>query len=140
MKPVHVASISKSGTRCLNFLLEDPNNLNEICNSNLKATPLHFACINNNIEAVRSLCRKEAVINCIDYLGNTPIFYAVENDNDDIMKLLDESGADGNMKNYEGLDSYSIAFYNEKEKAKNFFLGNIKYRRRNLQNSVNSMI
>ena len=115
--------------------MEDANNLNEICDSNIKGTPLHFACLNNNFNAVKLLCKKDAVINCIDYLGNTPLFYAVENDNADIINLLHEHGADGNLKNNEDLDAYSIAFYNEKKKARKYFLASIQYRTRNFQNN-----
>lgn len=135
-KPVHIAATSKVGTKCLEYFLNDPNNINEICDTKIKGTPLHFASITNNLAAVKVLCRYNAVINCKDYLGNTPLFYAVENDNEDIIKVLHDYGADGNIKNEEGLDPYQIAIYNQKEKARKYFLGNQLYRFRNIQNFV----
>jgi ankyrin repeat protein len=110
--------------------------LNEICDTNIKATPLHFACLSNNLPAVVLLCRKNAIVNSKDYLGNTPLTYAVENDNVEIIRVLDEHGGDANIKNLEGLDPYSIAFYNEKNNARKFFLGNINYRMRNFNNNI----
>ena len=70
----------------------------------------------------------------MDYLGNTPLHYAVENDNEETIKMLHEHGADANLKNLEGLDAYSIAFYSNKENAKKFFLGCFQYRSRNFTN------
>lgn len=117
-------------------MIKDSNNLNEICDTNIRATPLHFACLSNNLPAVKVLCMNNAMVNSADYIGNTPLFYAVENDNLEIIKVLDEYGGDANIKNIEGLDPYSIAFYNDKNNAKKFFLGNINYRMRNYHNNI----
>jgi ankyrin repeat protein len=126
---VHIAASSKVGTRCLSFLLDDPHNLNIICDK-VKATPLHFACMQNNLKAVKILCMRGANVNKPDYLGNIPMMYATENGNIDLLKVLHEYGSDGLRKNDEGLDCLSIAMNQDQENndVKLFYLGLEKYR------------
>lgn len=125
---VHIASISKKGTKCLDYLLGDPNNVNVICSKELNATPLHFACMKNNLKAVKSLLKYNANVNVADYLGNTPLFYATENGNLEILKLLHEYGADGLKKNFNGVNCYQIAMNQDNRDVKYFYLGQNQYR------------
>ena len=131
-KLVHIAATSLSGTRCLDFLLDDPNNVNELCNSKLEGTPLHFACMSNNLLAVKNILRKGGNVNSIDHLGNTPLIYATEVKNLEILRILDEYGASGDMKNYEGLNAYYIGVNSDNKDIKFFYLGNPKYRSNHL--------
>jgi ankyrin repeat protein len=126
----HIAASSKAGTRCLEYLLDNPSNVNVICNSRLKATPLHFACMKNNLKAVKVLCMRGANVNIPDYLGNVPMMYATENSNIPILRTLHEYGSDGLKKNEEGLNSYSIAMHQEQDSndVKLFYLGLEKYK------------
>jgi len=117
-----------TGTRCLDFLLSEPENINDICNSKLLGTPLHFACMSNNLPSVKNLIRRGAIINVIDHLGNTPLIYATEVKNLEMLRLLDEHGADGNKKNYEGLDAYYLGINSDDKDIRFFYLGNSKYR------------
>jgi len=125
---VHIASISKKGTRCLDYLLADPNNVNMICSKELNATPLHFACMKNNLKGVKSLLKYNANVNTADYLGNTPLFYATENGNLEILKLLHEYGADGIRKNSNGINCFQIAMNLENRDVRLFYLGQNQYR------------
>lgn len=125
---IHIASISKKGTRCLDYLLKDPNNVNMICSNDLQATPLHFACMKDNIKAVKSLLRFNANVNVSDYLGNTPLFYATENGNLEILKLLHENGADGVKKNFNGINCFQIAMNQENREVRLFYLSQTQYR------------
>lgn len=127
-KLIHLAASSKNGTKCLDYLLSDPNNVNLICSKELNATPLHFACMKNNVKAVRSILRYNANANISDYLGNTPLFYATENGNLEILKLLHENGADGTKKNNNGINCYQIAMNQENREVKLFYLSQNQYR------------
>jgi len=125
---VHIASISKKGTKCLEYLLGDPNNVNMICSKELNATPLHFACMKSNLQAVKSLLKYNANVNITDYLGNTPLFYATENGDLEILKLLHEYGADGIRKNNNEINCFQIAMNQDNRDVKYFYLGQIQYR------------
>lgn len=127
-KLIHIASISKKGTRILDYLLKDPNNANMICSEELQATPLHFACMKDNIKAVKSLLRYNASVNVSDYLGNTPLFYATENGNLEILKLLHENGADGIKKNFNGINCFQIAMNQDNREVRLFYLSQNQYR------------
>jgi ankyrin repeat protein len=126
----HVAASSKTGTQCLEHLLENPSNINTICNSKLKATPLHFACMKNNFRAVKLLLTRGANPNIPDYLGNIPMMYATENGHLPILRILHEYGSNGLKTNDEGLSAYHIAMHQEQETndVKLFFLGLDKYK------------
>ena len=132
-KLIHVAASCKKGSRILDFLLEDPNNLHEICNNSLKSTPLHFACMQDNLIAVRSILRKCPNVNMSDYMGNTPLHYAVERGNLQILRLLHEAEADALKKNDEGLSPIQIAVHQDNKEVKLFFLGKGKYKMLNLK-------
>lgn len=125
---VHIASISKKGTKCLDYLLGDANNVNMICSKELNSTPLHFACMKSNLKAVKSLLKYNANVNVADYLGNTPLFYATENGNIEILKLLHEYGADGIRKNNNGVNCFQIAMNQDNRDVKHFYLGQNQYR------------
>ena len=45
--------------------------------SDLEATPLHFACISNNIKNVELLIKMKANLNAQDREGRTPLHAAV---------------------------------------------------------------
>jgi ankyrin repeat protein len=132
----HIASSSKAGTKCLEYLLDNPNNINVISDSKLKASPLHFACMKNNLKAVKLLCIRGANVNMPDYLGNIPMMYATENGYIPILRVLHEYGSDAMKLNDEGLNAISIAMHQEQETndVKLFFLGLEKYK--NFENKI----
>jgi ankyrin repeat protein len=127
-KLVHIAASCKKGTKILQYLLEDPNNLHEICNSKIFATPLHFACMQSNINAVKLILRHSPNINISDYLGNTPLHYATEVGSLPIIKILLENDADLNKKNKEGLTPVQLGVLQGNKEIKLFYLGSNKFK------------
>jgi ankyrin repeat protein len=83
--------------------------------------------MSNNLEAVKILIRRGALIDPIDHLGNTPLIYATEMKNKEMIRLLDEQGADGRKKNFEGLSAYYIGLNSDNEDIRYYYLGNYKY-------------
>jgi ankyrin repeat protein len=84
----------------------------------------------NNINGVRCILRYSPNINMRDYLGNTPLHYATENGNIEILRMLCENGADALKKNNEGLNPIQIAIHQDQDNkdTKLFFFGLEKYR------------
>ncbi len=82
----------------------------------------------DNIKAVKSLLRYNANVNVADYLGNTPLFYATENGNLEILKMLHEYGADGIKKNNNGVNCFQIAMNQDNRDVRLFYLGQNQYR------------
>jgi ankyrin repeat protein len=128
-KITHIAASSKKGTKCLQYFLEDINHVHDICNSSIKATPLHFACMQENANAVRLLCQRGANPNIPDYLGNSPLMYVVENKNLEIIKILHDYGADALRKNYDNLSPLQVAVHQGNKNIKLFFLGQERYKK-----------
>jgi ankyrin repeat protein len=112
------------------------NNLHDICNSHIKATPLHFACMQNNINGVRCILRRNANLNMTDYLGNTALHYATENGNLELLRLLCDYGADALKRNKEGLNSIQIAIHQNNREVKLFFLGLERYKNLQLKDYI----
>lgn len=70
---------------------------------NNATTPLHIACLYNNIDVVRLLIKKKAKINFFDFDKNTPLSIAAISKDTisfEIMKLLIEKGANINNINH----------------------------------------
>jgi ankyrin repeat protein len=80
------------------------------------------------MNAVRVLLRKGANVNMVDHLGNTPLIYATERGDLEIIKYLIENGADALKKNKEGLNPIQIALHQENRNVKFLFLGTERYR------------
>ena len=59
---------------------------------------IHEAAKTGNIEAVKQHLAAGADVNALDHEGNTPLFYAVFNDQTKIIRLLIDKGADVNGK------------------------------------------
>ena len=132
-KFVHIAASCKKGTRILDFLLDDPNNLHEICNTRIMSTPLHFACMQDNLRGVRSILKRCPNVNMTDYLGNTALHYAAERANLQILRLLYEADSDIMKKNNEGLSPLQIAIHQDNQDVKLFFLGLDKFKVNNFK-------
>jgi ankyrin repeat protein len=68
------------------LLIEHGANIHNV-NSNLK-TALHIAVEGNYVDIVRLLLENDIDISCQDIYGQTPMFYAKENANNEIIELL----------------------------------------------------
>lgn len=124
---VHLAATSKKGTKVLNDLItKNQHFINLRCNEVLKSTPMHFAVLESNFEAVKCLIRHGANLSFKDYLGNTPLHYATDVGNLKITKLLVEYGADLNARNNEDMTPYHIAMNIEDKDMKLYIIGKAK--------------
>lgn len=95
----------------------------------LKFTPLHFAAFNGNYDHAQELITSGADIHAQDCLGNTPLHYAIIEDEDDqiffdkeVAKFLIDHGANIEAKNQQGLTPLHLAACNSKEKGIIFLL------------------
>mmetsp|Transcript_16589 Transcript_16589/g.14432 ORF Transcript_16589/g.14432 Transcript_16589/m.14432 type:complete len:97 (+) Transcript_16589:460-750(+) len=61
-------------------------------------TPLHFACLNGNIDLINLLLYNEANIDAETTLKFTPLIIASQKGHEEIVQLLINSGADVNCK------------------------------------------
>ena len=59
---------------------------------------IHIASKEGNIEAVKQHLTTDADINALDHEGNTPLHYAVYNDQTEMIRLLIDKGAEVNRK------------------------------------------
>ncbi|EAX90003.1 hypothetical protein TVAG_272650 [Trichomonas vaginalis G3] len=71
-------------------------------------TPLIFATLQNNIKLVSILCSKET-INIGDNKGNSAVFYAVKNENSQIVHKLVNKGANVSLENFSSETAFDVA-------------------------------
>jgi len=87
------------------YLLSLNANINRINND--KESILHYAVAKNNLELVKIFCERKCNINTTNINGKTPLMFAVcskriaISDRLNIIKILIESGADMEIKDYE---------------------------------------
>ncbi|KAK9471408.1 ankyrin repeat-containing domain protein [Dipodascopsis tothii] len=86
-----------------------------------KSTPLHMACANGHVEAVRylvetlaSAAEPAAAVNARNESGNTPLHWACLNGLQPIVEILCDAGADPLAKNEAGQDCIYQAEINNK--------------------------
>lgn len=74
-------------------------------------SPLHLACINNHIDAVKLLLSNGADIDKQDEDGWTPLHYTADADNDhyEMCEYLIDQGANMNLVNIDGNYAYDLA-------------------------------
>jgi ankyrin repeat protein len=65
-------------------------------------TALHYAVLNNELDLVRSLLKKNADIHARTRYGITPIYLAAQNGSAEVMKALLQAGANANEQYREG--------------------------------------
>ncbi len=96
---IHIASQNES-VEMLEYLLQQtPSFVNLEDNPVSKAYPLHYAAISKSPECTRFLIKKEGRINQQDQYGNTPMHYAVINQDIPTIEVLAEFNADLAVKN-----------------------------------------
>lgn len=79
---------------------------------NGETTPLHTACLNDNINDVRSLIDLGADVNLIKNGGTTCLLIACQNNNIEMVRLLLENHAKPNLKTIGGNTCLDIAARN----------------------------
>ena len=76
-------------------------------------TPLHYACLEGDIEEVKRLLEEDQEVNIMDYNGNTPLHYVCECKCDydylEIARLLLDYGADMNASNEDDYTPFLLA-------------------------------
>ena len=118
--PLHLAA-GCGALNCLEYLLETGENPNKICSSRESSTPLHFAILANNTNAVRMLLKNKALPNQTDSLGNTPFVLAVKTKNQSIYRALEENGGNALLTNFQNINAIDLAFNEGIKDAKIFF-------------------
>ncbi|MEM3373431.1 MAG: ankyrin repeat domain-containing protein [Candidatus Anstonellales archaeon] len=90
--------------RCLSLNSNDNvRNTRRVRTPPLRKNELHLAVLENDVQKVKQIaCLNKKLINEIDEYGRTPIFYAVMNNNFEIVKYLIENGANLLVKDFYG--------------------------------------
>lgn len=88
--PIHIAAMT-GHAHILTCLIEKGHaDINAFCHK--KYTPLHYAALNNHLEAVKLLIKKKCKVHAQDGLGIMPIHFAALKGHIDILKALIEDG------------------------------------------------
>ena len=88
----------------LNYIID----INDFRDEN-KNSYLHRAVLNSNEKLVKYYLDKNFSPNEQNILGNTPLHYAIELKNKNIIQLLINNGGDVNTKNNKGITPYDLA-------------------------------
>jgi len=109
MQPQHVEKVQES-TRHKRYRRSD----SEDESKKFLNIDLLSATIKNKLEKVKQYLEKCADINVIDANNNnTPLHYAVKNNNEEIVKLLLQRGAKVNIRNDKGETPLDLAGVNQ---------------------------
>lgn len=93
---------TRNNLSIVKILVENGADVETQCNNG--RTPLLIACMNKNIEIARYLLEKWANPNAKDTLLWTPVRLAFHNTDRDMLKLLDEHGAEWDFKDWESAE------------------------------------
>ena len=94
---VHIAAEANQVTMLMYLILNEA--LDIFCLDENGSTPLHWACYSGAFEAVDYLLSLKADINAQDKERITPLFLAVDNKRENIVRILLMNGADKNLPN-----------------------------------------
>jgi ankyrin repeat protein len=118
----HLAA-GNTGSKCLKYLLESGGEfVNQICNEQDRATPLHFAILANNYDNAKLLLKFLANPNAKDSLGNTPMHFAVAAKNLSMVRMLDEYAANATHKNVDGICPIDVSITEDLKDIKLHFI------------------
>ncbi|TNV78094.1 hypothetical protein FGO68_gene14558 [Halteria grandinella] len=130
---IHIAA-GAQGSKCLKYLIDKGEHVNQICNEHDKATPLHFAVLAQNIENVKLLLKNGANPNARDTIGNNSMHFAVMVENLPIVKLLDDFGCDASVKNDSEMCAIDVAQNEGNKDIMLHFMAQQKYKNFNFNN------
>ena len=94
---VHIAAEANQVSMLMYLILNEA--LDIFCLDENGSTPLHWACYSGAFEAVDYLLSFKADINAQDKERITPLFLAVDNKRENIVRILLMNGADKNLPN-----------------------------------------
>ena len=94
---VHIAAEANQVSMLMYLILNEA--LDIFCLDENGSTPLHWACYSGAFEAVDYLLSLKADINAQDKERITPLFLAVDNKRENIVRILLMNGADKNLPN-----------------------------------------
>ena len=97
--------------------------MNQICNEQDRATPLHFAILANNYDNAKLLLKFLANPNAKDSLGNTPMHFAVAAKNLSMVRMLDDYAANATHKNVDGICPIDVSITEDLKDIKLHFIG-----------------
>jgi hypothetical protein len=90
---------------------EEKNNIHEIVNYNYEIKTTERICFEIDIEIIEMLLKNGANINQQDNMGNTPIFYAIDMKNIDLVKTLMKNNALVNIDKYKNINGITPLKY-----------------------------
>lgn len=90
--PFYTAVVIRADLQIAKLLLEHGASVNETECSFFK-TSLHSATEMNNLDAINFLIENGADVNRVDHFEKKPLVYAIENNNEEIINLLENYGA-----------------------------------------------
>lgn len=93
--------------------------LENIVDVNSGNTPLHTACINGQLDIVKTLVEKGDNIDAQNIHGNTPLHMAALTDRVEIIRFLNRKGADLNKKNNKQKTALDILILQSRHKVLN---------------------
>ncbi|KAL2674215.1 hypothetical protein Neosp_012665 [[Neocosmospora] mangrovei] len=113
--PLHWA-VWKEDIAAFQTLITASANVNQQT-SHKRETPLHFACVNHNVDMVRTLVDSGASISSVDSDKWTPLHYATESiwgrqQDMDVVKILLDAHADPDCGDGAGYTPLHLLFYN----------------------------
>ena len=123
---LHIA-INKKEKDIIKFFLENKKiNINE--RNQFGETPLislsKCSFLNNEVEIFKKILKNGGHINLTDNLGNSVLFYVVQNNQSDLIKWFIKKGANVHIKNKKGYTALDYAlegkYYNSAESLCNF--------------------
>jgi len=111
---VHIIVLSNNVDKwkCLKLLLKRGCDMN-LCNK-LGQSPVHLACLMQDIESLRVLIRADADVNTVDRLGISPLGYCITNGFSEFAHLLIDAGAKEDLSHFKPhLQRLKTSFHND---------------------------
>lgn len=113
--PLHLSAFFGS-TECIPVLLNAGAKLNERSKNPMENMPLHAAAAGRNLEIVRALVERGALVNARQHGGWTPLHAAAQNGDDATAELLIGAGADVQARAENNQSPLDLALINGRQR------------------------